>query len=53
MMHRPIVRDVQEHPHVKEARSVAKDAGSMDNATINWALKLIEERDSFANGKRR
>ena len=41
-----------EHPFVAQAKQLAREAGSTDNATINWALKLLEDSLAFGNQKR-
>lgn len=41
--------EVEEHPFVKQAKQIAREAGSTDNATVNWALKLLEDSLSFGN----
>ena len=41
-------------PRVKEAKEIVASAlGKLDNAIVPWTLRLVEDRDSFVNGKRR
>lgn len=44
--------EVQESPNVRQAKQLAREAGSTDNNTINWALALIEQRLAFENRRK-
>jgi len=48
-MHRS---ESQEHPFVKEAKELAKQAGSTDNGLINWIVRMKEEALAFGNRAR-
>jgi hypothetical protein len=45
-------QEASEHPFVQQAKQFAKETGTSDNATINWAVKLLEDSLAFGNQRR-
>lgn len=41
-----------EAPRVKEAKEIAAASGCSEPEIVNWAMRLIEDRDVWANTRR-
>jgi hypothetical protein len=48
------LREPPDAPRVKEAKQIVASAlGAPDPALVPWAMRIAEERDAWANGKRK
>jgi hypothetical protein len=48
------LREPPDAPRVKEAKEIVAAAlGAPDPALVPWAMRMAEERDAWANGKRK